>query len=148
MPVCLSVCLSVCPSVCVFTFEVPFKRLFAPKLKNKDSLGDIKCMICPLESYPEKNCYNMYTFAMFEWLWIVMVDIYYKLSYKTYISHVTCPMSLVKLLFFAMAMDRPWPSGALFLTDGQTNFWTDGFWMDGFKKVLKGFLMGCQKKSS
>ena len=25
-----SKCPSVCPSVCVFTFEVPFKRLFAP----------------------------------------------------------------------------------------------------------------------
>ena len=27
---CPSVCLSVCLSVCVFTFEVSFKRLFAP----------------------------------------------------------------------------------------------------------------------
>ena len=27
---CPYVCLCVCLSVCVFTFEVPFKRLFAP----------------------------------------------------------------------------------------------------------------------
>ena len=28
----MSVCVSVCPSVCVFTFEVQFKRIFAPPL--------------------------------------------------------------------------------------------------------------------
>ena len=33
----LSVCLSVCPSVCVFTFEVPFKRLFAPTSQSRMS---------------------------------------------------------------------------------------------------------------
>ena len=30
MCVCVHVCLCVCLSVCLFTFEVPFKRLFAP----------------------------------------------------------------------------------------------------------------------
>ena len=33
----LSVCPSVCPSVCVFTFEVPFKRLFAPTSQSRMS---------------------------------------------------------------------------------------------------------------
>ena len=34
----LSVCLSsVCLSVCVFTFEVPFKRLFAPTSQSRMS---------------------------------------------------------------------------------------------------------------
>ena len=33
----LSVCLSLCPSVCVFTFEVPFKRLFAPTSQSRMS---------------------------------------------------------------------------------------------------------------
>ena len=32
--VCLSVCLSVCPPVCLFTFEEPFKRLFAPTSRS------------------------------------------------------------------------------------------------------------------
>ena len=36
---CQSVCLSVCPSVRVFTFEVPFKYIFAP-------LPEIGCPIC------------------------------------------------------------------------------------------------------
>ena len=44
---CLSVCPCVCPSVCVFTFEVPFKRLFAPSsqswmsniFRDSESLG-------------------------------------------------------------------------------------------------------------
>ena len=43
----MSVCLSVCLSVCVFTFEVPFKRLFAPTspsqmsniFRDSESLG-------------------------------------------------------------------------------------------------------------
>ena len=35
--VCLSVCLSDCLSVCVFTFEVPFKRLFAPTSQSRMS---------------------------------------------------------------------------------------------------------------
>ena len=30
MSVCVSVCVSLCVSVCLFTFEVPFKHLFAP----------------------------------------------------------------------------------------------------------------------
>ena len=34
---CPSVCLSVCLSVCVFTFEVPFKRLFAPTYQSRMS---------------------------------------------------------------------------------------------------------------
>ena len=34
---CPSVCLSVCLSVCVFTFEVPFKRLFAPTSQSRMS---------------------------------------------------------------------------------------------------------------
>ena len=33
----MSVCLSVCLSVCVFTFEVPFKRLFAPTSQSRMS---------------------------------------------------------------------------------------------------------------
>ena len=37
MSVCLFVCLSVCPSVCVFTYEVPFKRLFAPPSQSRMS---------------------------------------------------------------------------------------------------------------
>ena len=44
---CLSVCPCVCPSVCVLTFEVPFKRLFAPTsqswmsniFRDSESLG-------------------------------------------------------------------------------------------------------------
>ena len=32
-----SVCPCVCPSVCVFTFEVPFKRLFAPTSQSRMS---------------------------------------------------------------------------------------------------------------
>ena len=31
---CLSFCPSVCPSVCLFTFEVLFKRLFAPMYQS------------------------------------------------------------------------------------------------------------------
>ena len=31
---CPSACLSVRPSVCVFTFEVPFKHLFAPTSRS------------------------------------------------------------------------------------------------------------------
>ena len=34
---CLSVCPCVGPSVCVFTFEVPFKRLFAPTSRSQMS---------------------------------------------------------------------------------------------------------------
>ena len=34
---CPSVCVSVCPSVCLFTFEVPFKRLFAPPSRSRMS---------------------------------------------------------------------------------------------------------------
>ena len=34
LSVCLSVCVSVCPSVRLFTFEVPFKRLFAPTSRS------------------------------------------------------------------------------------------------------------------
>ena len=45
--VCLSVCPSVCLSVCVFTFELSFKRLFAPTswsrmsniFRDSESLG-------------------------------------------------------------------------------------------------------------
>ena len=45
----MSVCLSVCPSVCLFTFEVPFKRLFAPTprsqmsniVRDPESLGKV-----------------------------------------------------------------------------------------------------------
>ena len=45
----MSACLSVCPCVCVFTFEVPFKRLFAPTsqsrvsniFKESESLGKV-----------------------------------------------------------------------------------------------------------
>ena len=33
---CPFVCLSVCLSVCVFTFEVPFKRLFFPHFPKSD----------------------------------------------------------------------------------------------------------------
>ena len=33
----LSICPSVCPCVCVFTFEVPFKRLFAPTSRSRMS---------------------------------------------------------------------------------------------------------------
>ena len=33
----MSVCLSICPSVRVFTFEVPFKRLFAPTSQSRMS---------------------------------------------------------------------------------------------------------------
>ena len=33
----MSVCVSVCPCVCVFTFEVPFKRLFAPTSRSRMS---------------------------------------------------------------------------------------------------------------
>ena len=32
---CPSVCPCVCPSICVFTFEVPFKRLFAPTYRSR-----------------------------------------------------------------------------------------------------------------
>ena len=35
--VCLSVCLSVCLCVCAFTFELPFKRLFAPTSQSRMS---------------------------------------------------------------------------------------------------------------
>ena len=35
MSVCVCVCLSVC--VCLFTFEVPFKRLFAPTSRSQNS---------------------------------------------------------------------------------------------------------------
>ena len=34
---CPSVCLWVCVSVCLFTFEVPFKRLFAPTSRSRMS---------------------------------------------------------------------------------------------------------------
>ena len=37
MSVCVSMCPSVRPSVCVFTFEVPFKRLFAPTSPSRMS---------------------------------------------------------------------------------------------------------------
>ena len=35
--VCLYVCPSVCLSVCVFTFEVPFKHIFAPTYRSRMS---------------------------------------------------------------------------------------------------------------
>ena len=34
---CPSVCPSVCPCVCLFTFEIPFKRLFAPTSRSRMS---------------------------------------------------------------------------------------------------------------
>ena len=39
---CPSVCLSVCPSVHMFTFEVPFKRLFFPKDSESLKILDIR----------------------------------------------------------------------------------------------------------
>ena len=45
-----SVCLSVCPSMCVFTFEVLFKRLFAPTSRSR-----ISNMFRDLESLGKSN---------------------------------------------------------------------------------------------
>ena len=71
MSVCVSVCPCVRPSVRVFTFEVPFKRLFAPTSQSRMSniFGDS-------ESLGKSNGKKWSQIGTF-WL-----EVFFKLPYK------------------------------------------------------------------
>ena len=62
---CKSKCPSVCPSVCVFTFEVPFKRLFAPTSRSR--MSNIFRVSESFGKSNGKKWSQMVTFLVWKW---------------------------------------------------------------------------------
>ena len=64
-----SICPSVSPPVCVFTFEVPFKRLFAPTFQSR--MSNIFRDLESLGKRNEKKWYQIWTFFVGKWSKII-----------------------------------------------------------------------------